>query len=175
MNRNYRQKILDKFGSILTNPGAILLSNDENDFWSLIDEVSFTAKRLIEIGTARGISATLLAEVSDEILTFDIKDYPIKHKIWKYFEVEDKITDFIVKDTSDIAKELVQFDAAFLDGNHAFPYIIRDIFLVEKCGRILFHDIDIPSVANAVDELIARQGGKVVVKNKFAFWTNLNE
>ncbi len=175
MNRNYLEKINNRFDDVIVNPGSILLSDDEQDFWALLDEVSFSSKRLVEIGTARGISTTLLSDVCKEIWTFDIESYPIRYNIWKYFEIENKIYSYIVKeDGLELASIIYNFafDAAFIDGNHIYEWIVRDIFLVQRCGKILFHDYHIESVRNAISKLIKREGGKLTVKGKYAYWTN---
>ena len=175
MNRNYRQRILDEFGDILHDPGSILLSDDEEDFWSLVDEVGFSAKTLIEIGTARGISTVLLAEIAEKIITFDIREYRIKYEIWEYFNVEKQIT-YMHPGTRLEVKEIVNpisFDAAFIDGYHNYPSVSFDIGMLKGCGKLLFHDYDWESVEQAVSELIKSDGGKITVRNKFAFWTNL--
>ncbi len=172
VSKNYRQRILDKFGPILNEPGAIVWPNDEIDFWSLLDEVSFSATRLVEIGTARGISATLLSEVAQEIVTFDVISYPIRFELWKHFDIYNRISSYIVSNTLGIKLmlESMSFDAAFIDGNHTYDFITKDILIVKKCGKILFHDYDWPDVEKAIKELVACDGGQVTVKNKFAVW-----
>ena len=174
MNKNYLERMQKQFGDIIENPGSILVSNDEGDFWSLLEEVSFSAHRLVEIGTARGISATLLSEVADEIWTFDIEDYPIKHKIWEHFDVLEKIRHYIVEGPLEFASVIgrIDFDAVFIDGNHKYEHVIVDIFLTEDCGSILFHDYHIEAIRKAIDNLVKRKGGSVTIRGKYAYWTN---
>ena len=174
MNKDYLQQINKAFDNVITNPGSILLSDDEEDFWSLLEDVSFSSKRLIEIGTAAGISATLLSEVAKEIWTFDLQDYPIKKDIWNHFKISHKIYSYIIKDYLELAEIIshVDFDAAFIDGNHNYDWVVCDTFLLERCGYILFHDYHLESVPRAIDGLIKRKGGEVFVKGKYAFWTN---
>ncbi len=174
MNRDYLQQINKVFDNVITNPGSILLSNDEENFWRLLEDVSFSSKRLVEIGTAAGISATLLSEVAEEIWTFDLQDYPIKKDIWKHFGVFHKIHSYIIEDYLELANIIsqVDFDAAFIDANHNYDWVVCDTFLLERCGCILFHDYHLESVPKAIDRLIKRKGGEVFVKGKYAFWTN---
>ncbi len=174
MSKDYFQRINKAFDNVIINPGSILLSDDEEDFWSLLEDVSFSSKRLVEIGTAAGISATLLSEVAEEIWTFDLRDYPIKKDIWNYFKISHKIYSYIIKDYLELASIIshIDFDAAFIDGNHNYDWVVCDTFLLERCGCILFHDYHLGSVPKAIDRLIKRKDGEVFVKGKYAFWTN---
>ncbi len=171
---NYLQHIKEVFGDVIENPGSILLSNDEEDFWNLIDEVSFSSERLVEIGTGRGISTTLFSEVVDEIWTFDLTDYPIKHNIWNHFNIKQKIHSYIIEDYLELAGIIasIDFDGAFIDGNHFYEYVVCDTFLLERCGYILFHDYHIEGIQDAITQLVKRKGGELVIKGKYAFWTN---
>ncbi len=174
MSRNYLQLISDAFNDVIEAPGSILLSNDEQDFWGLLEKASFSAKRLVEIGTGRGISTTLLSEVADEIWTFDLIDYPIRKEIWKHFGVDHKIHSYIIEDYLDTAGTIasLDFNAAFVDGNHFYEHVVCDTFLLERCGNILFHDYHIEGVRCAIDHLLKRKGGMVFTRGKYAFWTN---
>jgi len=175
MNRNYRRTISNKFGDeILRDPGCILLSDDESDFWEIVDKVDFRSDILVEIGTARGISTLLLLELSHRIFTFDIKEYPIKYEIWESIcgSFQPKISSQIIassEQTSHLLKG-VQFDAAFIDGFHRYDSIKYDINMLKKCGNILFHDYDWRSVEQAIQELHKEEGGVLTVLNKYAHW-----
>lgn len=175
MIRNYRQLLLETFGEVLHNPGSIIGPEEEAAFWGLLDKTNFSAKTLVEIGTARGISTLLLAEVADRIVTFDVVEYEIKHKIWKHFGVAENINSRIVSpnfDSIDIQEALrdIEYDAAFIDGNHGYLNVKKDIETVESCRQILFHDQELSGVRQAIEELEARRGGTVHISKRFAVW-----
>ena len=174
MNRDYLQRIEEAFDDVIVDPGSILLSNDEDSFWNLLDEVSFSSKCLIEIGTGRGISTILLSEVAEEIWTFDVEDYPIKHEIWNHFKIAHRIHSYIIEDYLELAGIIssLDFDAAFIDGNHKYDWATCDTFLLERCGYILFHDYHIKNIQIVIDNLIERKGGRIFINGKYAFWTN---
>jgi hypothetical protein len=174
--RNYREAI--EFGSVHHDPGSIVLSKDEADFWALVDETAFRGRRIVEIGTARGVSATMLAELFEEVHTFDIKEHPIKHEIWLHFGCYNRIRPYIVRpykaeentEVAIIVSHLPTVLYAFIDGNHTYYHVKADIGLFRCAEKIMFHDYDWGSVKKAVDEHVETNGGKLTVRNKFAAW-----
>lgn len=98
-------------------------------------------KRIVEIGTCNGVSSVYLSKYCDELITIDIEYSKYAKEIWDYCGISN-INYFVV--SSDRAKELLlknmNFDFAFIDGDHDSPGTQFDFNLVKKCGLILFDD-----------------------------------
>lgn len=97
-------------------------------------------KCCFEIGSWNGLTAIILARHFKRVVTVDIVHNKIKHDIVR----ELGITNIEFVDIRDnehkahVARE-VQFDFAYLDGDHAND-TLADFNLTKRCGRILFHE-----------------------------------
>lgn len=107
-------------------------------------------KRVLEIGTYRGISTAFIAQFVDKVTTIDLKFGKIeinreswsRSKFWKAMGVENKIDLILVTDNYEkrIAIEHTEFDIAFIDGGK--NDIVEDFNNCKHCGAVLFHDVD---------------------------------
>ncbi len=129
----------------------------------------------VEIGTYKGVSTAYIAKFANRVFTFDIADYPEKYKVWKDLGVENKIYFYVIKGKDanfqgkfkpnenrvDIKNILdtIEFDFAFIDGEHNYEAVKKDFEMVKKCGRVLLHDANHP--------LLGKQEGYKGI-NKFA-------
>lgn len=129
------------------------------------------SKIIVEIGTYKGVSAAWMAQFVDKVITFDIKDYPEKYKLWKNFDLENKIQFYKINNRIEIAKilEHINFDFAFIDAAHSASAVRRDFELVEKCGRILFHDTHKITYADINRFVIGKLGAKAI-GNNVGYW-----
>lgn len=143
----------------------------------------------VEIGTFWGITAAYIAQFANMVHTFDIVDHPQKYKVWRKFKVKDKISFHLVKSRDVIGntfkdfegthtlagKEIdiktiidtIEFDFAFIDGDHNYKNVKADFELVKKCGRVLFHDI-IPEFYD-VNKFVHEIGIKQIFHN-IGYW-----
>ncbi len=106
-------------------------------------------KKILEVGTAIGFSAILMAEYSDASIT-TIEKYEKRIPIAKeYFEKSGygERIDFICGDASDVLKELVEknekYDMVFMDAAKGqymnfFPYVME---LMEKDGILVSDNV----------------------------------
>jgi hypothetical protein len=130
--------------------------------------------RALEIGTYQGASTGLIATYCDSVHTIDtFEDHNLtQERVWQMFKVRDKITKHVVKSTKakqELIKSL-EFDFAFVDGDHMLPGIDWDFEAVKHCGRVLFHDYGSegwPDVTEFVDALPKDQ---VTIYGVFALW-----
>ena len=99
-------------------------------------------KCAIETGTYKGTTTALLARYADKVVTIDKFNYIDKYAFWLEYGVHDKIVSYVVEDDADKAVLLsnIDFDFAFLDGDHSVEGVKADFDMVKRCGRVLFHD-----------------------------------
>lgn len=143
----------------------------------------------IEIGTFWGISAAYIAQFANKVHTFDIIDHPQKYKVWDDLKVKNKVFFHLVKGRNIVNKTFkdfkgthtltgkevdiktilntIDFDFAFIDGNHIYEDVKADFELVKKCGRVLFHDI-IPEF-EGVNKFVHEIGIKQIFYN-VGYW-----
>ena len=129
-------------------------------------------KRVLEVGSYLGLSTICLAQSAESVLSVDPHDgrgtairqdtLPGFHKSLERYGVEN--VESIVGTAEDVPEGMA-FDLIFIDGDHSYEAVARDIELalplLAPGGLIAFHDyrseID-PGVSRAVDELIAAGG-----------------
>lgn len=142
-------------------------------------------KHFVEIGTYRGMSTALWALHCRHATTIDINELPICKEIWDFLEVSDKITHKIVASSDETDEFLanIDFDMAFIDGEHNAKAVECDFGATQKCGCVLFHDYKpdtgiyadcenqrFPDVAAIIDSLEPKPIPFGVKCNQFALW-----
>jgi predicted O-methyltransferase YrrM len=127
-------------------------------------------KTVVEIGTFKGISAAYMKQFCSKVFTFDIEDYPQKYKVWKDLKIDGRIFFSIIENRQQIKEILdkIKWDFAFIDGSHTWEDARMDWELVNKCGKVLFHDVNKKAFAGVrkfVDSIEAKIIGPI------AYWT----
>lgn len=134
-------------------------------------------KTIIEIGTYRGASAAYMAQFCERLITIDLKhgrmergnDTFDREKFWADLGIGN-IQLHLVGSNEEKAALVgaLDFDFAFIDGDHIAPGPEIDFELVKRCGAVLFHDYDSGNdVKKFVDTLPREQ---VDIMDIFAFW-----
>ena len=143
------QRLIDKYGA--DGHESVMQWSSERrhpafpDGPSLIDvleQKNLLYDRVLEIGTARGMSAIILTHWVDVVHTIDIyKSEWIPH-IWAEAGVEGRVKQIIVKDDKEKAQAVagLDFEMANIDGAHTRPAVQIDFDLTKHCGLLLFHD-----------------------------------
>jgi len=170
-----RKNIVKEFGedflisSVLRIRKMKEYKNEDSTFKYFIETYAKN-KNIIEIGTNRGISSLLLSMTGNVVYTYDIKEWNGMRKIWKRFNVEDKIV-FNIRNDETIFPD--NFDFAFVDGEHDYKSVEKDFKeLYDKNIKImLFHDYTnkFPDYKKFIDEIPI---GKLIIKKPFALWVN---
>lgn len=113
---------------------------EEGKFRTMLDRMK--PKILLEIGTANGISALICSFHAEKVITIDINRFPMAETYWFTFRQRDSIDSYVVDDDRDKARliESLDFDCAFIDGDHSYEGVELDFGLVRECGTVLFHD-----------------------------------
>lgn len=148
-------------------------------------------KRIVEIGTFRGLTTAFMAKEFDcEVYTIDKKTGQVeemldectvtREAIWDTVGVTDKIKAFTINGNHEKWHVLNgidwQFNAAFIDGHE--DDTLNDFNLLRRCGLVLFHDVKggRPAIKRVIAEL--EKSGKIdYISNDetdadvFAIWT----
>lgn len=155
------KRLIQRFGEKVTRKSCIP-GGAKVVFEELMADKGF--KNVVEIGTGQGISAVIMAQFANHVYTFDIK-HP-EQNIWGFLKCNN-IT-LTIGDAEKYQKlNTLEFDFAFIDGNHEGDFPMMDFEAVKKCGRVLFHDIKRPAVKKVLDAL------DVTIINDMAYWRNL--
>jgi predicted O-methyltransferase YrrM len=144
-------------------------------------------KRAVEIGTYKGCATAEIAQYCNEVITIDLSTGKLeqnretwdRNAFWKSLGI-DNITFCPVANNAQKAGilEVLDFDFAFVDGDHTKRGVALDFSLVKKCGHVLFHDADDngPGRPNDVYEFLQTlPAGNLEYKDIFALWTADNK
>lgn len=131
-----------------------------------------TDLRLLEIGTCRGVSASILAR-RGSVVTLDIQSYAETDAVIAALGAEGRI-DRLVGPPSE-TRPLVcgRFHAAWIDGRHTREAVLEDFAFCRRfTDRIITHDHfeRFPGVMAAVRELKAERGGSWTHNGCFVGW-----
>jgi len=131
---------------------------------------SLKIKSMIEIGTCYGLSAAFFAQYAERVSTFDTADFQGRQTLWAKLEVLGKIGFFQIKNREDIKTwlEVIRFDFAFIDARHEVEEIKKDFNLVEKCKRVMFHDVDKKRYPDNY-QFLKKINGKIICNN-LGYW-----
>lgn len=173
-------KDIEKVTSIAKS--SIRTDNGDQVLKEILEDIK--PKFVVEIGTYKGIAALYMSQFCKRVYTVDLLDgklegeekskTPIRTKLWEHFGVEN-IWFQPVKCNHSKERFLkkIDFDFAFVDGDHSYEGAEYDFGLVKRCGRVLFHDYSKSKaekrngVYNFVNTLPKEQ---ITVKGIFAYW-----
>lgn len=169
----YFREVLRKFGK--TAFGRASACMEFQDFLTRI--MAMQPRRLgtcLEIGTFHGITAILLAQHFDRVVSVSLDERPeklFKHRICEHLGITN-IEFHDVKNNEEKCRIIngLDFDFAYSDGDHAHDTHL-DWKLVKRCGRVLFHEYwpIQPPVWNLVNSLPPQE----VVRARYdclAYW-----
>jgi hypothetical protein len=161
--------VYNKFGIAAFRRSSVL-----EGFEAFLKSNRFIGTTCVEIGSFNGLTAFVLSRRFTRVVSVDIVDRDIKHQIKKFLGCDNVHFHTLSSHSpsqhkANILRDL-EFDAAYVDGNHKDDTEF-DFGLVQRCGRVLFHEYwePQPAVKNLVDELA--KSGRVVTQGKLALWT----
>ncbi len=135
MNNPRWLAVLEKFGPKVFRRSSIFHGLEE-----FLVESKVRGRRCYEIGTWNGLTAAVLSQFFDEVVTVDVAHNAQKHRILEFLGIRN-VRCIDLKSNEDKARTLPsEFDCAFLDGDHAAD-TEDDFDLVRRCGRVLFHEV----------------------------------
>jgi len=164
LNDRQLMAVFETFGPMAFRRSSVL-----EGFEKFITAHGFKGDTCMEIGTLNALTAIVLARYFRRVITVDIADTILRHKIVAALGVRN-IEFHVVKDNAEKAAliNMLQFDGAYVDGDHARD-TEDDFALVRRCGRVLMHE-HWPAQP-AVTGLAARLPGRLDTAGKWALWT----
>lgn len=137
-------------------------------------------RRVLEIGTLRGISAAYMAGYVERVDTIDLKHGRLeqlgepfdREAFWRELGINNVYLHLVRNDDEKAAViRGLEFDLAFIDGGK--NDIAQDFELVKHCGAVLFHDVDArgkPELDAVYDFVMALPPEQVTRDDIFALW-----
>ena len=180
------KKIINKFGKDILKRSALNLPNGAEDIKYFMKKKSICLA--LEIGTFRGITSAWMSQFCDQLITVDLlngqfEDYKSKfewantssrEEIWNYLGIKN-ITYRPLEDNQQkvVLSSVLDYDFAFIDGDHSYEGVKFDFDLVKKCGRVLFHDYDKAKGKDCPvrDFINSITYGNIETRTDFAYWT----
>lgn len=94
----------------------------------------------LEVGTWNGITAVVLSRFFRRVVSMDIFHNPVRHEILAHLGIDNvEFVDLADNDHKQQVVQELQFDFAYLDGNHANDTAL-DWMLTRRCGQVLFQE-----------------------------------
>lgn len=150
--------------------GAFRRTAAHNGLAEFVRTSGFSGRHCVEIGSFRGLTAVILSGQFGFVTSIDIVNEPMKHRIVEHLGVGNVRFRHIRGNREKVGVlGDMDFDAAYVDGNHVDARF--DFGLVERCGRVMFHEYwpAKPPVWGLVNGLRDR-GDRVTVFRNFALW-----
>jgi hypothetical protein len=175
-----KEILIKKFGTHINHMSCVYLGDGENVLRNMCTRIK-NRKSCLEIGTYQGVSACVLSEYFEDVLTIDIEKQPLTTQIIEYGKVGN-ITAVLVKNRKDedaiIKKAFTSpIQLVFIDGEHFNGELKKDWESVnEHCDNILIHDYSpfFSEVYDFVNEK-SKKGWNLHVEGTFALLTRSEE
>lgn len=144
---------------------------------NLIDVLEARGQRygtVLEIGTAQGVSAVILAHFCESVITIDVKRFPLIDKILAASGIGERVARCLVANNAGKKRlvDALSFDMAFIDGLHQAKEFRFDFDLTKRCGLLLCHDYPTwrPGEAGPGAVLDGEREGRLQSAPPFAWW-----
>lgn len=182
MSETMKGRILEKFGAVGLKRSILNLGDAEKAIAEIMAGHRYNT--ILEIGTYKGVSAALLSQYCDQLITIDLGHGRLEETdpgwsraaLWDYLGCKNiKLVLLESPDDKTLIVENLKFDFAFIDGAHSYDGVREDFALVNQCGRVLFHDYDdsgVPEKNYVYDFVNTLPEGVQVFDNIFALWTH---
>ena len=106
----------------------------------MLREHDISGSTCFEVGTWNGLTAVVLSQFFDRVVTVDIANNKIKHAIIAHCGIANiECVDIVDNAGKGPILRGLDFDFAYLDGNHAEDTEL-DFSMTKRCGRVLFHE-----------------------------------
>lgn len=160
-------EVLKRFGIGVFRRSSVL-----EGFADFLSDNNVRGKTCVEIGTCKGLTAIVLSRFFERVISIDIVADEERKVIADHVGANN--INFITVENNAhkaaVINGLIEFDAAYVDGDHARD-TESDFELVRRAGRVVFHEhwAAQPDVLALVQR--ERATGNVATKGKLALWT----
>ncbi len=140
MEDNYINRLVKEFGKEKVFHNSVMWYNNGLEDLEKILQENGPFNKILEIGTYRGVTASIFSKYATQVNTVDIVEQPEAELFLDFLGIKN-VTRWIEK--PEIIKEIIKrfkFDFAFIDGEHFGEHPRNDFKMVKKCGLVLFHD-----------------------------------
>ncbi|MBM4042835.1 MAG: class I SAM-dependent methyltransferase [Planctomycetes bacterium] len=128
-------------------------------------------RTIVEVGTRHGAFAALLSGLADTVFTLDLHQSIHARQVLDFAGAAN-VVPLIVAD--DPAKgrllDALDFDLAFIDGDHSREGVALDFAHTRRCGIVLFHDYADPGFHGVTEFVDSLTHGTIVRDAPFAWW-----
>lgn len=174
-----QKKLIEKFGNVINHMSCVYINEGEKHLRALTEKV-MPRRVALEIGTYQAVSACILSEYFQKVITLDIEEQPLAKDIINFLDVKN-VSRIIVKSREDEI-EIVRrafdnvemdeiIDMVFIDGEHFHGELAKDWDMVkDKCNNILIHDYD-PYFKEVFDFVNSIEGWDKQVSSSFILLT----
>lgn len=113
------------------------------EFESFLNRIGVGGNTCLEIGTYHGITAVILSQYFEKVICVSVDNDPhtlLKQKIVDFLGIKNiEFHDARNNEEKNHIVSGLQFDFCYMDGDHTHD-THTDFALVERCGRVLFHE-----------------------------------
>jgi predicted O-methyltransferase YrrM len=128
-------------------------------------------RTIVEIGTRYAAFAALLGRIAERVVTLDLHEAPVVPDVLECAGATNVVP---IRVADNAAKGLLldclDFDLAFVDGNHERAGVAFDFAHVRRCGVVLFHDYADPGFHGVTEFVDSLAEGTVLRDAPFAWW-----
>jgi hypothetical protein len=132
------------------------------------------SKLAVEIGTARALTTVALARLCRSVVTIDIGFYALRAEVLRWAKADNAVSVVIPDDEHKTRLVgLLDFDFAFVDGDHTEAGCRLDFEITKRCGRVLVHDLTRPYPNGPLalfDEFHKSQPDQIIEDYPFGWW-----
>ncbi len=126
---------------------------------------------IVEVGTRHGAFAALLGLLAKRVFTLDLHENDKVPLVLRCAGVANVVPLRVPDNAAKAALlDCLEFDLAFLDGDHSREGVALDFAHTRRCGVVLFHDYADPGFHGVTELVDSLAEGTVVRDAPFAWW-----
>ncbi|MBM4036530.1 MAG: class I SAM-dependent methyltransferase, partial [Planctomycetes bacterium] len=128
-------------------------------------------RTVVEIGTRHAAFAALLGRLAERVVTLDLHESPRVPEVLACAGARNVAPIRVADDTAKgLLLDCLDFDLAFVDGNHERDGVAFDFAHTRRCGVVLFHDYADPGFHGVTEFVDSLAEGTVLRDAPFAWW-----